>query len=309
MIDMKNLVNRAIMALTRKVGETNQKIEKMQEEADQLSNKTIHTVNQLAKWVADGMERFTKMSDHVDNQVLCVKASQERLQNNIKLLKDSQAANTDEWVDKIYTTKDRLNTICDELQEDVNVLYKKMNAPSRPTAANTPYVASTSSPMDVRNHSSPTPQIHCDTLLAPQSYAIPDPVRTHVPVDHRTFDFLCTNLNTMPQDAPTSGTPRALERLIGGLLEDVVHWHGRGDRGHAVGGCKMLTKDNLMLVGVLREYYNTKLKSHDQLLENDHLWNGPDTCGALKHPAWDPLLDTSPEGWMEFYKSLRRNCI
>jgi hypothetical protein len=129
------------------------------------------------------------MSDRVDNQVLCVKASQEQLRNDIELLKDSQAANMDEWVVKINTTKDRLNTICDELREDVNVLYEKMNAPFRPTAANTPYVASTSSPMDVRNHSSPTPQIHCDTCWAPQSYAIPDPVRTHVPVDHRTFDF------------------------------------------------------------------------------------------------------------------------
>jgi hypothetical protein len=49
MTDMENSVNSAIMALTRKVGETNQKIEKMQEGADRLSNKTIHTVNQLAK--------------------------------------------------------------------------------------------------------------------------------------------------------------------------------------------------------------------------------------------------------------------
>jgi hypothetical protein len=71
----------------------------------------------------------------------------------------------------------------------------------------------------------------------------------------------------------------------------------------------MLTEDNLMSVWVLGEYYNTILKSHGQLLENDRLWNRPDTCGALKHPAWDPLLDTSPERWMEFYKSLRHNCI
>ncbi len=163
MTDMETSVNRAIMALTRKVGATNQKIEKMQEEADQLSNKTIHTVNQLAKRVADDIERNTKMSDRVDNRVLCVKASHEQLRNNIELLKDSQAANTDEWVDKINSMEDRLNTICDELQEYVNVLYEKINAPSRPTAVNTPYVASTSSPMDVRNHSSPTPQIHRDT--------------------------------------------------------------------------------------------------------------------------------------------------
>ena len=27
---------------------------------------------------------------------------------------------------------------------------------------------------------------------------------------------------------------------------------------------------------------------------------GPDTRAALKHLAWDHLMDTSPEGWMEF---------
>ena len=109
----------------------------------------------------------------------------------------------------------------------------------------------------------------------------------------------------MPQDAPTSRTPWALEKLINGLSEDVVHWHGREDRGHAVDGCKMLTEDNLMLVEVLGEYYDRILESHDQLLENDRLWNGPDTRSALKHPAWDvspthPLRDgwssTSPSG-------------
>jgi hypothetical protein len=30
---------------------------------------------------------------------------------------------------------------------------------------------------------------------------------------------------------------------------------------------------------------------------------------ALKHPAWDNLTDNSPQGWMEFYKSLRRNAM
>jgi hypothetical protein len=33
------------------------------------------------------------------------------------------------------------------------------------------------------------------------------------------------------------------------------------------------------------------------------------TQAALKHPAWDHLIDTSPEGWMEFYKSLCRNAM
>jgi hypothetical protein len=71
----------------------------------------------------------------------------------------------------------------------------------------------------------------------------------------------------------------------------------------------VLTKDNLILVGVLAEYYDTILELHDQLLDNDRLKFGPDTRGALKHPAWDRPSDTTPEGWMEFYKSLQHNCI
>jgi hypothetical protein len=71
----------------------------------------------------------------------------------------------------------------------------------------------------------------------------------------------------------------------------------------------MLTEDNLTSIGVLREYYDTILESHNQMIENDHFKSGPDTRGAPKHPAWDRLSDTSPEGWMEFYKSLQCNSI
>jgi hypothetical protein len=58
----------------------------------------------------------------------------------------------------------------------------------------------------------------------------------------------------------------------------------------------MLTKDNLISVGVLAEYYDAILESHDQLLNNDRLKLGPDTRGALKHPTWDRLSNTTPEG-------------
>jgi hypothetical protein len=37
--------------------------------------------------------------------------------------------------------------------------------------------------------------------------------------------------------------------------------------------------------------------------------SGPDTRGALKHPAWDRLSDTSPEGWIIFFKSLQQSSI
>ncbi len=64
----------------------------------------------------------------------------------------------------------------------------------------------------------------------------------------------------MPQSTSTIGTPRALDRLLDGLLEDVCWWHGgEEDIVQAVDGCCMLTKDNLILVRVLAEYYDAIL--------------------------------------------------
>ena len=100
----------------------------------------------------------------------------------------------------------------------------------------------------------------------------------------------------MNQGASSNGTPWALEHLIDGLSQDVARWHSRGDINRALEGCRMLTVDILTSVGVLRKYYDTILESHNQMIENKHFKSGPDTRGALKHPAWDRLLDTSPEG-------------
>ncbi len=81
--------------------------------------------------------------------------------------------------------------------------------------------------------------------------------------------------------------------------------------GYCTGGRRLLnvTKDTLILVRVLAEYYEAILESHDQLLDDERLKLGLDTRGALKHPASDRLSDMTPEGWMELYKSLRHNCI
>jgi hypothetical protein len=51
---------------------------------------------------------------------------------------------------------------------------------------------------------------------------MPDPIRTNVPVDQQTFNFQYTTSNAMKQGASSNGTPRALEHLIDGLLEDVA---------------------------------------------------------------------------------------
>jgi hypothetical protein len=109
----------------------------------------------------------------------------------------------------------------------------------------------------------------------------------------------------MNQGASSNGTPQALEHLIDGLSEDVAQWHGGGDISRAVKGCRMLTEDNLTSVGVLGEYYDTILESHNQMIGNDRFKSGPDTHGALKHPAWNHLLDTSPKGWMEIISPCR----
>ncbi len=209
----------------------------------------------------------------------------------------------------IDATNTKFKTICDDLRADIKLLWQNANAPSGLTNTGTPNIVSSSYPMDVRNQSATPQPIDRDTCWAQQSYTMPDPIGTHVPVDQQTFDFRYMTSNAMNQGASSNCTPRALERLINGLSEDVARWHGRGDINHAVKGCRMLTEDNLTSVGVLGEYYDTILESNDQMIGNNHFQSGPDTRGALKHPAWDRLLDTSSKGWMEIYKSLWHNSI
>jgi hypothetical protein len=62
-------------------------------------------------------------------------------------------------------------------------------------------------------------------------------------------------------------------------------------------------------LGILGDYHDSILDTHNYLALNDKLQFHPNTRGALKHPAWDRLLDTTPEGWMEFYKSICHNCM
>ncbi len=181
---MKSM-NRAITILTQQIGETNKKLERMQEESSWMANNTLHNINLLTKRVADNVDRMTKMSDHVDKRVLAVEAIQVKLCGNIASLQKLEAKDTEDWVDAI----NMLEVVCDGLQEDVYVLLKKMDAPPQPAAINTPYVASTTSHMDVRNQSSTPQPTHPDTCWAPQSNVIPDTVRTHVPINQRTFNL------------------------------------------------------------------------------------------------------------------------
>jgi hypothetical protein len=144
------LMNRAITILTQQMGETNKNLKRMQEESSRMANKMLHNMNLLTKRVTDDVDRMTKMSDCMDKQVLAVEAIQVKLREDIASLQKSEAEDTEDWVDAINTTK----VVCDGLQEDVNMLLQKMDAPPRPAAINTPYVASITSHMDLRNQSS-----------------------------------------------------------------------------------------------------------------------------------------------------------
>jgi hypothetical protein len=135
------LMNRAIMTLIQQIGETNKRLERMQEESSWMANKTLHNMNLLTKRVADNVNRMMKMSDHVDKRVQVVEAIQVNLRKDITSLQILEAEDTEDWVDAIKTTK----VVCDGLQEDVDVLLQKMDAPPGPAAINTPYVASTTS--------------------------------------------------------------------------------------------------------------------------------------------------------------------
>ncbi len=105
--------------------------------------------------------------------------------------------------------------------------------------------------------------------------------------------------------------PWALMHLVDGALDNILCWHGGGDRTKEVDGTLELTDKDILSLGLNDKYFDVILASREQLMSLLH-WDdqskegahGPNTRGALKHPAWDCLSDTSPKGWMEFFKSL-----
>ncbi len=161
----------------------------------------------------------------------------------------------------------------------------------------------TCSPMDVRVY----PRGSCHRMPS-------------LPIDSGVVDFT-PHQHQIPPSAsllggPAFGTPRALMRLVGGVFEDILCWRGGGDQSRAVDGTPELTEDDLFFLGLVEGYFDAILESHEQLMCSLR-WEdrfregacGPNTQGAQKHPAWDCFSDTSPEGWMEFDKSLRCNAI
>jgi hypothetical protein len=113
--------------------------------------------------------------------------------------------------------------------------------------------------------------------------------------------------------SPTSvTTPCALEQLVKNTNHDIKRWHGGGYSEDALDGLDKLFEDNLQSLEVVKPSYDAVLESHEQLISTTLHANFDkafSTRVALKHPVWDNLTDNSPEGWMEFYKSLCRNAM
>jgi hypothetical protein len=125
-----------------------------------------------------------------------------------------------------------------------------------------------------------------------------------------------------------TGTPWALARMIRDAPPNVLHWHEGGQATNGMDEVPFLMDNDLYSLNIQEEYYDIILELHEQVTmawsqrsdrydrfdtRTDRYSHadkrGPDTRAALKHPAWDHLTDTSPEGWMEFYKSLCHNAM
>ncbi len=149
----------------------------------------------------------------------------------------------------------------------------------------------TNSAMDICTHQDiPTTGPHANQDLPPvaqSSGTIPHPPPSVSPVNQ--------------------STPRALNRLIGDALSDIKRWHGGGHPEYALDGIDELSDNNLASLGMDDKYYDAILESHEQIMSSTpcrgdriddcHFDNASATWVALKHPAWDHLIDASPEGW------------
>jgi hypothetical protein len=114
-------------------------------------------------------------------------------------------------------------------------------------------------------------------------------------------------------------TPRALNRLIQDELLDINQWHSGRHLEYLLDKIDKLSSKDLTSLGLDDKYYDAILESHEQIMsskpccgermDDHHFDDASATQAVLKHPAWDHLIDTSPKGWMEFYKSLCCNAM
>jgi hypothetical protein len=239
-----------------------------------------------AKFTDKYTQLGTAMAEHTND----IRASHKQIKTKLTTMEDNMQElmnmcedNSTHW-DQLLTL---LRMKHNGLRDDFDQLILELNHTHIPLRHNT------TSAMDVR------------TQVPTSSTCTHAPSRWHVTVDERTFDSRYATPHVYPPVSPSNvGSLRSRDRHITGLPLDLQLWHGRGDLDCVADGCLSLSKDNLHKLEILDEYHGAILDTHDNLTLSEKLRTHPDTRGALKHPAWDRLSDTTPEGWMEFYKSL-----
>jgi hypothetical protein len=131
------------------------------------------------------------------------------------------------------------------------------------------------------------------------------------PRDNCRLQPVAQSSGTVPNPSPSvfpvnQSTPHALHCLIQDASMDVKCWHGSRHPEYALDGIEELSDDNLTSLGLDDIYYDAILESHEQIMSSTpHHGERMDNCcfddalatwAALKHSAWDHLIDTSPEG-------------
>ncbi len=187
-------INRAISALGKQIGAFTRDISKMQDTVNLLSWHVSSSISKLTNKVRLAKESITNMSKSVNlgveahQRVQDIEASQDDTRRDINALLDTQVQDTTSLGQDIDAMNPKFETICDDLWVDIMLLWQNANAQLGLTNTGTPNTVSSSSPMGICNQSATPQLIHCDTW-AQQSYKMPDPIRTHVPVNQQTFDF------------------------------------------------------------------------------------------------------------------------
>jgi hypothetical protein len=197
-------------------------------------------------------------------------------------------------------TLTKINAIANNLQQQINDLCNNhwhlpqmaIGTQQHHLAAMGQRTRNTTSTMDIRTHRDiPNTGPHANQELPPfaqSSGTIPRPPPFVSPVNQ--------------------STPQALNHLIQDVSPAITCWHGGGHPEYALDGINELSNDDLTSLGLDDKYYDTVLKSHEQIMSSTpHPKDRMDDCcfddmsatqALLKHPAWDHLIDTSPKfGW------------
>jgi hypothetical protein len=214
-------------------------------------------------------------------------------------------------VGKIYTHT-KINLIADSLQQKIHDLHKEPLIQPRLESIDRQHCCAaagcdTSSSMDVHTH-----------------WEMPSPIphnvhwsHSYIPLPPTTQSSGTIPLSSMTESPLNQGTLHALHCLTHDASVNNKCWHGGGQTKHAHNRIEELSDKDLSSLGLVSTFYDTILESHEQIVSStpchgdctdDRCFNDASVTRAmLKHPAWDHLTVTSPERWIEYYKSLCHN--